>query len=343
MRMCFPALTMTLNQQDWYYQLPNRSQIWLFGYDSKERVDKILGTEWNTIYLNECSMLEYYLMTILLTRLSRKSEHLVNKMYFDQNPPARSHWTFSVFHKKENPENKTAIPDPDKWDVFRMNPMGNRENLSSDYIATLEALPERQRRRFLMGEYLEDIEGALWNENILDKNRVDKLPDSIVTTAIGVDPAGSSKTESAETGIVAVSKSREGHYYVFLDRTGKYTPNGWATVIAATYYGQRADRVVAERNYGGDMVESTLRTVDKEMNIIQVNATRGKIVRAEPISGLFEQGLVHIVGTLPELEDELVHFTGQPGEKSPNRLDAMVWAITDLMETIKKEFWVSAI
>ncbi len=338
---CFPGITVTLNRQHWFYELPNKSQVWLFGFDQKERIEKILGTEWSTIYLNECSMLDWNLVTLSLTRLAAKTK-LKNKLYLDQNPPSKSHWTYKVFHQHINPENGTHLKDPDNWVTLLMNPGDNLQNLPADYLTTLDNLPERARKRFLLGEYQDEIIGALWNETVIDRNRVDELPDSITRVTIGVDPAGSRSADAAETGIIVAAKSAEGHYYILKDATGKFTPNGWATRIAALYYGHKADRVVAEKNYRGEMVESTLRTVDPEMRILPVDATRGKIIRAEPISGLYEQGLVHHVGSLPELEDEMVHFTGEAGQKSPNRLDAMVWALTDLMGT-KKEFWVTAI
>jgi phage terminase large subunit-like protein len=340
--VCFPGLIITLNRQHWFYELPNKSQIWLFGFDQKERVEKILGTEWSTIYLNEASMLEWNLVTMALTRLAAKTK-LKNRLYLDQNPPSKAHWTYKVFIQHVNPENGTALTDPDNWATLQMNPGDNLHNLSEDYLSTLESLPERARKRFLMGEYADEIQGALWNEVVIDKNRVDELPDSIVLMSIGVDPAGSRSLDAADTGIMVCAKSSEGHYYVIKDATGKYSPNGWATRIAALYYGHRADRVVAEQNYGGEMVEANLRTVDNEMKIVMVNATRGKIIRAEPISGLYEQGLVHHIGYFSELEDEMVHYTGEPGQKSPNRLDALVWALTDLMGSNKKESWVSGI
>jgi len=342
LEICFPTLQVTLNRQHWFYELPNKSQIWLFGFDQKERVEKILGTEWSTIYLNEASMLEWNLVTMALTRLAAKSK-LRNKLYLDQNPPSKAHWTYKIFVQHKNPENNMAIADPENWVTMLMNPQANVMNLSDDYIKTLESLPERARKRFLNGEYSDEIQGALWTEQTIDKYREDDVPDSLVRISIGVDPAGSRSLTADDTGIMMVGKSREGHYYVMQDGTGKYSPNGWAMRVAALYHGNKADRVVAEQNYGGEMVESNLRTVDPNMKIVMVNATRGKIIRAEPISGLYEQGLVHHVGYFPELEDEMVHFTGEAGQKSPNRLDALVWAITDLMGLGNKQGWVTTI
>jgi len=187
------------------------------------------------------------------------------------------------------------------------------------------------------------IEGGLWKYDDIDANRVSKAPDRMVRIVIGVDPAVSSNAESDETGIVVVGASEKGDVYVIDDRSLRGTPNEWAVAVALAYHKRRADRVIGEVNNGGDLVEANLRTVDKQIAFKSVHASRGKLIRAEPIAALYEQGRVHHVGRFADLEDQMCEWV--PGEKSPDRMDALVWAITELTSgpghiTLPKE-WLS--
>lgn len=185
-------------------------------------------------------------------------------------------------------------------------------------------------------------DGGLWNaENDIDPYRVADPPDVLTRIVIGVDPPGSVTTEA---GIVAVGKTANNHYYVLKDDSGFYRPNQWGKTTVTRYHDLRADTVVGERNYGGDMVRSTIENIvimamqqaridrtpaPAAVGYKDVQATRGKQVRAEPVQQLYEAGQVHHVGHFPDLEKEMCRWV--PGDKSPNRLDALVWAITDLM------------
>lgn len=146
---------------------------------------------------------------------------------------------------------------------------------------------------------------------------------------VGVDPAATANEESAETGIIVAGLGEDGHGYVFDDLSLQASPDKWATQAVKAYYTHRADRIVAEVNNGGDMVEHTVRTVDRKVAYKSVRATRGKQIRAEPIAALYEQKRVHHVGYFGPLEDQLCTWT--PEDKSPDRLDALVWALTELM------------
>jgi len=336
--MCFPELVVTLNRQDWFYELPNKSQIWIFGFDQKERIEKILGTEWSTMFLNECNVLEWNLVTLALTRLAAKTG-LKNKMYFDQNPPSKSHWTYKVFELHMNPENNIPMLDPDNWVTMLMNPDDNLVNLDDDFLATLQSLPERARKRFLKGEYADEIVGALWKQEELDKHREIEMPSDLVRVVVAIDPATTHGPDSDPTGIVVVGKSSTGHYYVLKDCTDRYTPNAWASMAVSLFYGNVADCMVAEVNQGGEMVESTVHNVDDEIKVHMIHAMKGKRLRAEPVSGLYELGKVHHVGYFPDLEDQMLHYTGEPGQKSPNNLDACVYALLELMSIEEKSFW----
>jgi phage terminase large subunit-like protein len=197
----------------------------------------------------------------------------------------------------------------------------------------------RLEREALFGEFLDDIQGALLNYSAIADNRVKHAPD-LVKVAIGVDPAVSDSKRGDSTGIVAFGVDSRGHGFVLEDATGKYgiSSNEWARVVAKLYKKWEADIVVAEINRGGKMVEGVMRAIDPAMPVVTVTATRGKMTRAQPVAALYQQGRIHHVGTkakeieaLRPLEDELTTWT--PGDPSPNRLDALVWAATQTMVT----------
>jgi phage terminase large subunit-like protein len=147
---------------------------------------------------------------------------------------------------------------------------------------------------------------------------------------VAVDPAVTSGEEADETGIVVAGRAVNGHLYVLADRSCRLTPDGWARRVVSAFDEWKADRVVAEVNQGGELVEATLRTVRPSISFTAVHATRGKRVRAEPIAAMYEQGRVHHVGAFPELEDQQCAFAPDQVAGSPDRVDALVWALTEL-------------
>lgn len=180
----------------------------------------------------------------------------------------------------------------------------------------------------LEGQLLEQVEGALWTRAILDETRVAKSPE-LARIVVGVDPAVSSGEGADETGIVVAGRAKDGHVYVVADRSLRASPDGWGRAVVAAFDGFKADRVIVEANQGGEMVETVLRTIRATLPVTRVHATRGKLTRAEPVAALFEQRKAHVVGTLPALEEQLATYA--PGETdSPDRLDAMVWALSSL-------------
>jgi len=207
----------------------------------------------------------------------------------------------------------------------------NVANLSPAFIAQIEARYEGTTigRQELYGDLLDEAEGALWTREILAAHRVDRAPEPLLRVVVGVDPAISSDPESNETGIVVAARDRKGHAYVLADGSGRLTPDGWGRRAVGLYDELQGDRVVAEGNQGGEMVRHTLQTIRAGLPITIVHASRSKEARAEPVAALYEQGRVHHVGTFPGLEDQLC--TWEPGNDSPDRLDALVWALTDLM------------
>jgi phage terminase large subunit-like protein len=186
----------------------------------------------------------------------------------------------------------------------------------------------RLGRQELDGELLEDVPGALWTRTLLDETRVSKAP-PLSRIVIGVDPAVTSGEEADETGIVVCGSDERRHGYTLEDASGRYPPLGWARKVVSLFEAHKADRVVAEINNGGEMVEATLRMIAPGLPVTTVHATRGKQKRAEPVAALWEKGMAHMVGVHAELEDQCA--TWEPTtDWSPDRMDAMVWALTDL-------------
>jgi len=311
-----------LNHSDYYASFPNKSRLVIGGLDDKDRVEKILGTEWASIFVNEASQVSFDSIETLLTRINPPKD-VPPRCLFDYNPPSKKHWGYKIFHERVFPDGR-PVPDND-YGHIQINPQDNKENLASTYIPQLEQLSGRKRQRFLHGEY-GDEEGALWKRSWF-KYRT--APESLQRVVIGVDPSGSKAGD--EIGIIAAGRDAEGKYYILGDYTLHGTPKEWSDEVIAAYNHKQADAVTAEKNYGGEMVESTITQFGKQqINVKLVTATRGKAVRAEPISALYEKGLVYHVEEFPELEDELCTTKFEDLTKSPNRLDACVWALTEL-------------
>jgi len=216
--------------------------------------------------------------------------------------------------------------DPD-WFSFRWTSHDN-ENLSERALERLtKDMSQRSYRREILAEFLTTAPGALWDWDLIRTCRVHEHPD-LNRIVIGVDPAGGGPDE---VGIVVCAVSVDGDGYVLEDASMRGSPNSWASAVASAYRRHKADRVVAEKNYGGDMVESTLRTADANLPVSVISASRGKQQRAEPVAALYEQGKVHHVGRHDKLEDQMTTWDPAESGSSPDRVDALVWALTELM------------
>jgi predicted phage terminase large subunit-like protein len=232
---------------------------------------------------------------------------------------------------------RDIIKDPDSI-VTRGSTFENRSNLAAKFLSVIQRKYEGSRlgRQELYADLLEDMEGALWKRARIDALRV-KLPDvpPIERIVVAIDPNASSQEDSNECGIVCAGLGVDGHGYVLDDVSGVMAPAEWATKAIDLYHQRRADRIVAETNNGGEMVENTIRMIDQNVPYRGVWASRGKITRAEPISALYEQRRVHHVGPFPMLEDQMCAFTVDFNRRemgySPDRVDALVWALTELM------------
>jgi phage terminase large subunit-like protein len=216
--------------------------------------------------------------------------------------------------------------------VVRGSTFDNADNLAATALAELKLRYEGTRlgRQELYGEIIDEVEGALWNLQQIEDTRVETAP-PLIRIVVAIDPAVTANENSDETGIVVCGVSGNGHYYVLEDLSCRVSPDAWARIAVDAYQRWKADRIVGETNNGGDMIEHLLRQVDRSVSYKKVTATRGKIVRAEPIAAIYEQERAHHVGGFRELEDQMCNYT-VGADFSPDRMDAMVWAITDLME-----------
>jgi phage terminase large subunit-like protein len=241
----------------------------------------------------------------------------------------------------------TTTPLPNEW-LFKMmddpksrqsvvSTFANSDNLADFFLEEMrnKHAGTRLGRQELEGEVLMDVEGALWNTEMIDPYREKNIPSlvdfaqSMEKIVVAIDPAGTSTQRSDETGIVVVGML-DGRGYVIDDKSGKYKPAQWARKAVGLYETYQADAIVVENNYGGEMVRSTLENISERPRIREVNSRRGKFIRAEPVVALYEQGKISHVNVLDKLETQLVSWVPGKG-KSPDRLDALVHGLTDVM------------
>lgn len=227
-------------------------------------------------------------------------------------------------------------------DVFvtKGNTFENAENLAESALDMMKARYEGTAlgRQELYAEILDDVEGALWTQELIERARINDEERELQQIIVAIDPAVTTGEDSDETGIVVVGKDFNNEYYVLEDLSGRHTADTWCRIAVRAFYDWEADRIVAEVNNGGDLVERLLRNVDNNIPYRSVRATRGKLVRAEPIAALYEQERVHHVGVFPDLESQMCTYTGQI-KPSPDRLDALVWGITELNRSNGKVNW----
>lgn len=338
MDLCFPHVKLTEHRQDGFFELPNKSQIWIGGLDDKDRVEKILGQEYATLYFNECSQIPYSSVLVARTRLAQQVEGLKQRAYYDLNPGGANHWTNLEFGKHVDPISKYPLSDPDNYRRGFINPEDNSENLSDEFLESLRNLPTKQRMRFFDGQYVDEIDGALWTIELLDQHRAETKPE-MKRIIIAVDPSGCSGEEderSDEVGIIAAGLGEDGIAYILEDLSGRHGPSEWAQIVSDAFDRHMADSVVAETNYGGAMVREVIKAKNPRIPFREVKASRGKHVRAEPVSTLYVQGKVKHFGRFSRLEDQLMAFSsaGYMGDRSPDRADAAVWAISDLFPSL---------
>jgi PBSX family phage terminase large subunit len=265
--------------------------------------------------------------------LSIRSKDKPNRVILVMNPSYKSHWIYKRW---------IAKPKAD-CTYIHTTYLHNRQNLSKSFLDAAERTKSENLHRYnhlFLGEWLDDAEGMLWNREIINRSRIQTAPE-LVRKIVAIDPAITANIGSDETGIVVLGKDERGRIYVLEDLSGKYSPNEWSSLASSAVIRHGADCIVAEKNQGGEMVEAVIRQNDNRTRVKLVTATKGKYVRAEPAYSLYEQSKVFHVGNFPILESQMITFDPDKG-KSPDRVDALVWGITELseMKTLDFSVWI---
>lgn len=306
---------------------PNGAEGRLFGAYTPEDVERLrAGGNRCLVWLEEVAAMRY---------LGAALEHTAYGLRLGPRP----HFVASTTPKPRK-EIKALVNDPHT--VITRGRTQDATHLDEDVRAALYAryAGTRAGRQELEGELLEDVEGALWSWGNIDRYRVvNHAP--LVKVVVAVDPAASNTETSDETGIIVAGIDAQKHGYVLDDLSGRYDPAVWGKIAVDAMRRWDADYVVGEKNNGGDMVGHVISTAGGTERYRLVTATRGKRVRAEPVSVLYERGMIHHVGSLVDLEDQLTTWTPEDAD-SPDRLDALVWAFTDLLVTPRRSGNVSA-
>jgi phage terminase large subunit-like protein len=340
MRLSFPRMKLKEHRQDGFFELTNTSRIWIGGLDDKERVEKILGLEYASIFLNEASQIPYASALIAFTRLAQKVDGLKQRAYVDLNPVAKSHWTNLLFGDKRDPVSKKKLADAKNYVRGFLNPTDNSANLAPEFLESLANLPERQRKRFYEGVYADELEAALWSYEIIESTRCgpEMIPEAQrASVVVAVDPSGAAGRDDLgadEIGVIVAARGADSDCYILADRSCRDAPAVWGRRAVTAFHEFRADCIVAESNFGGEMVRATIHAADPNVPVRLVTASRGKAVRAEPISVRYAQRQVHHAGHFAQLEDQLCAFTaaGYGGTGSPDGADAAIWALTYLFD-----------
>lgn len=215
--IAYPNLPYTAHGTDYYYKLPNDSEIWIGGLDSKERTEKILGNEYSTLYFNECSQLDYNSISMARTRLAQKNS-LVKKTFYDQNPPKKTHWSYWLFERKMNPRDEQLVEHPNNYASLLMNPVDNIENIDEEYLELLSSMSEKDRNRFLLGLYADESDGEVYYAFNRDEH-VKETKQMQGTLFIGMD-------FNVEPMTAIIAQFYNGHFYVhdevYLDNSDTY-------------------------------------------------------------------------------------------------------------------------
>jgi hypothetical protein len=323
----------TYNQQLNIITFANGSQIFLIdtAYKPSDPLyARFGGFELTGCAVDESAETDYKAIEILYTRCGRRKnfEYGIRRKMLETFNPDKGH----VYKRYYKPQ-KDGQPKPRHIFITAL-PSDNPSPEVPEYIAGILATASKSTiQRLIHGNFeYDDVQGALWNWTMLEPIQIDRIPlgVSLRRTVVAIDPSTTSTSSSDETGIVVVALGSDNLIYVLEDVSGIYSPLTWAGAGVRTYHKHNADRLVAEVNQGGDMVETTIRQVDPSVSYKGVHATKGKYTRAEPVAALYEQARVRHLPGLEKLETQMTTWSAGTGEKSPDRIDALVWGITEL-------------
>lgn len=353
---------------DMEVKFANGSIIMFDGLD-ENRLKKIDGNAYNYVLLNECNEFSYAHVSRLIGRLRHVAfkpdgQQLKNKIFADCNPDSKRDWEYRAFVLGVNPVDGNALAKHDQWVAHKLWPRSNAKHLGEDYVETMAStMSAKDRKRYIEGDWSDDNPSAIFKQDWFDrdrfplslKNGVRPLPDDILAELadkgtmftriiISVDPATADGKRDLH-GISVLALSENGHVYVLADETMAGTPDEVCAQITQLYMGWGATRVFFENNQGGTWLEATMRKhfanvplsyfraqARKLLNGKVVASTGGKVDRADSISPQYERGFVHHVGALTDLEEQMMAFNGRNFKGSPDRMDAVVWGIVELMK-----------
>jgi phage terminase large subunit-like protein len=292
---------------------------------SYEAVDQMRGRKYARVVLDESAMMRNLLEDWnLVIRPTLMDMH--GDAYFLSTPKGRNDF-MTVYELGQS--------DDAEWMSWRFPTASNPFIDPSEISGMRLTMPTRAYEQEIEARFIDEISGALWKLGNIDAHRVHAIPDGVILRriGIGVDPAVTATSKSDETGIIAAGLGDDDHAYVLADASGIYSPLQWAHKVVSQYDTLSADIIVAESNQGGDLVGANLKGVRSTVNFKTVHASKGKYTRAEPIAALYEQGRVHHVGFFPELEMQQTFWSPQDDKDSPDRVDALVYIMTELMLT----------
>ncbi len=308
-----PVYQPSLRKVTW----PNGAQALLF---SSDEPDRLRGPQADTLWIDElCAM--------------RTAQDVLDMAYMGLRLGKDPRALITTTPRPIKPFKALLSREGQDVVVTRSSSYANRDNLAPQFLQQILAkyAGTRLGRQEIDAELLTDVPGALWHLERIEELRVPRAPERLERVVVAVDPAVTFGPDSDETGLIVAGLGADGACYVLDDASGRYPPEEWARRAIQLYRRYCADRIVAETNQGGDLVEKTLRSVDPSIPYRGVHASRGKVTRAEPVSALYEQGRVHHVGVFGPLEDQLTSYDGSRGSSSPDRLDALCWAVHELM------------
>jgi predicted phage terminase large subunit-like protein len=303
------------------YQPSRRRIIWPNGsvahIFSSYEPDQLRGPQFDTAWCDELASWEY---------IEETWDNLMFGLRLGEKPQVCITTTPRSLQLLKN------IRDLENTIVTTGSSYENKKNLNANFFTAILSKYKNTRlgMQEIYAEILEESEGALWKREWFEDSRLESYPTELERIVIAIDPAVTATKTSDETGIIVAGKDIDGNYYIINDSSGRYSPKEWADLVISLFDRYTADIVVAETNNGGQLVEHTLRTQSDDIPFKSVHASRGKRTRAEPIAALYEQKKVFHCGVFTSLEDQLCNWEALSGDPSPDRLDAMVWALTEL-------------
>ena len=313
-------MTIKRSEGEHRIQIIGGGTVEMWSLDSTS-ADAIRGRKYAMAVLDECAVVPHLLDTWNFIIRPTLLDY-AGGAWFISTPKGRTD-----FHKMYEWGRDPAFPE---WRSWRRPTSENPYIPPTELEGARQTMPLRAFEQEIEARFIDEVTGALFRQADIDANRVSKAP-PLTRIVVAIDPAGSVSRTSDETGIVAVGLDENRRGYVLADASGTYSPDAWARKAIGLYELEQADCIIAENNYGGDMVKHTLKTVDPSVPIKIVHAARGKAIRAEPIAAAYEQGRVAHVGRLDELEMQMTTWSPADDAHSPDRLDALVWGLGDLL------------